>query len=314
MAQYYKRNTTILKVRASEIQPGDIILGPAPSDLPPDLRLVRLQQPRERDMPLVRLPRPGYLRRTSSLDRDDFLTSYRGTGTITRRRTRRRGQLDEDQYDSEGPIARRRTRRRDQPDSQDQYNSEDIVARRRTRRRDQPDLQDQYGSEGSIPPRSRRSASTKQKRQQSNRDGNASSSASSSDLGCTDDDEKSKKKAQWKKWGAIGLAGVATIHAVHGAHETFEKTQARRKELAEGEISEGEAHKKRNKAKWRTAADVGIAAVWIKSAYDEIKEYREAKKEHSEVCGRGEERHRKRLERSKAIKSGEYKGHHPLGN
>jgi len=182
------------------------------------------------------------------------------------------------------------------------------------RRRDQPDSQDQYNSEGSIPPRSRRSAPAKQKRQQSNRDGNASSSASSSDLGCTDDDEKTKKKAKWKKWGAIGLAGVATIHAVHGAHETVEKAQARRKQLAEGEISEGQAHKKKSKGRLRTAAEVGIAAVWIKSAYDEIKEYREAKEEHADACGRSEERHRKRLERAKAIKRGEYKGHHPMDN
>jgi hypothetical protein len=112
------------------------------------------------------------------------------------------------------------------------------------------------------------------------------------------------------KWGAIGLAGVATIHAVHGVHETMEKTTARRKELAEGKISEGEAHKRKNKGKWKTAADVSIAAVWIKSAYDEIKEYREARKEHAEACERSEERHRKRLERAKVVKRGEYKGHH----
>jgi hypothetical protein len=82
--------------------------------------------------------------------------------------------------------------------------------------------------------------------------------------------------------------------------------------VAEGEITEGEAHKKKNKARLKTAADVGVAAVWIKSAYDEIKEYREAKKEHAECCERQEERHQKRLERAKAIKRGEYQGHHPL--
>jgi hypothetical protein len=119
------------------------------------------------------------------------------------------------------------------------------------------------------------------------------------------DDEKVKHKAKLKKWGAIGLAGVATIHAVHGVHETVEKTAARRKEVAEGKISEAEAHKRKSKGNWRTAADVGIAAVWIKSAYDEIKEYREARKEHVEACERSEERHRKRLERDKGDKRGE---------
>jgi hypothetical protein len=121
-----------------------------------------------------------------------------------------------------------------------------------------------------------------------------------------------KKKAKWKKWGAVGLAGVATIHAVHGVHETVEKTRARHKELDEGEISEGEAHRRKNKGRWRNAANVGIAAVWVKSAYDEIMEYREAQKEHMEACERTEERHKQRLERAKAIKRGEYKGHHEM--
>jgi hypothetical protein len=62
----------------------------------------------------------------------------------------------------------------------------------------------------------------------------------------------------------------------------------------------------------RNAADVGIAAVWIKSAYDEMKEYREAKKEHAEVCENTEERHQKRIERAKQIKNREYKGHHAM--
>jgi hypothetical protein len=117
-----------------------------------------------------------------------------------------------------------------------------------------------------------------------------------------------KKKAKLKKWGAIGLAGVATIHAVHGVHETVEKTATRRRELAAGTISEGEARKKKSTGRWRTAADVGIATVWLKSAYDEIKEYREARKEHVEACERGEERHRKRLVR----KRGESRGRRGL--
>jgi hypothetical protein len=137
---------------------------------------------------------------------------------------------------------------------------------------------------------------------------------SSSDLGNTDDDDKIKKKAQWKKWGAISLAGIATIHAVHGGYETYEKTQHRRRELAEGKISEDEAKQRRKRGRWRTAADVGIAGVWIKSAYDEIKEYREVKKEYSEVCEKGEERHKKRVERAKAMQSGKYSGQHELKN
>jgi hypothetical protein len=121
-----------------------------------------------------------------------------------------------------------------------------------------------------------------------------------------------KKKAKWKKWGAIGLAGIATIHAVHGGYETYEKTQARHKDEADGTISGKEADKKKKNAGWKTAADVGIAAVWIKGAYDEIKEYREVRKEYAEVCEKGEERHRKRLEKEKATRGAKNKGENAL--
>jgi len=238
MAGYSHPNSTIIKIKRSELRPGDVLLGPAP-----------------RDLPLGR-PRPRYLRRTSSLDRNDFSDPYRGRGTIARRR-------------------------------------------------EQPDPSDQYDSEGSVPPQSRKLTSENRRdtdRGNSNR--NRSSSASSSDLGCTDDDEKNVKKAKWKKWGAIGLAGVAGIHAVHGVYETIEKTKERRKELEEGEISEEEAKRKKNRARWKEAANVGIAGVWIKSAWDEIKEYREAQHEHAEICEKAEERHRKRIERAKANKRG----------
>jgi hypothetical protein len=258
MAQYgYSNpNSAVIRVRRSDVQPGDVILGPAPRDLPLATR------PR---------PRPQYLRRASSLDGDDFY----GPGPRGR-----------------GQVARRR-------DPRDQYH--------------------QYDSEGSIPPRSRRPIPPRQNRQKDNRNrsgkvdsSSSSSSASSSDLGCTSDDEKLKKKAKLKKWGSIGLAGVATIHAVAGVHSTIEKRKKNREELQEGEISEHEAERRRNKGRWRNAANLGIAAVWIKGAVDEIKEYREATKEHQETIEKSEERHLKRIERAKAIKKGEYKGHHVL--
>jgi len=257
MAQYgySNANSAVIRVRRSEVQPGDVILGPAP----PERSLV----PRQR-------PRPQYPRRASSLDGDDF---YRPN-------PRRRGQ-----------VLRRR-------DPRDQYG--------------------QYDSEGSVPPRDRCSIPQRQNQQRGNRNGtdkdDTSSSASSSNLGCTSDDEKIKKKAKLKKWGSIGLAGVATIHAVAGVHSTIEKRKKNREELEEGEISEAEAEKRRNKGRWRNAANVGIAAVWIKGAVDEIKEYREATKEHQEIIEKSEERHRKRIERAKAIKKGEYKGSHHLND
>lgn len=257
MAQYGYSNprSDVIRVRRSEVQPGDVILGPAP----PERSLV------------PRRPRPQYTRRASSLDGNDFYErDHRGRGQLARRRDPR------DQYDQ------------------------------------------QYDSEGSVPPRARRPIPPRQNRQRDGRERNrkgkedTSSSASSSDLGCTDDDEKSRKKAKLKKWGAIGLAGVATIHAVAGVHSTVEKHKKRQEELEDGEISEEEAEKRRNKGRWKNAANVGIAAVWIKGAVDEIKEYREASKEHQETCEKTEERHRMRVERAKAIKRGEYQGTHRL--
>ncbi|QDS68970.1 hypothetical protein FKW77_008916 [Venturia effusa] len=247
--------TEVIRVRRSEVQPGDVILGPAP--------LERSVAPRR--------PRPQYSRRSSSLDGDKFF------------------QL--------APSRRRELAgRRDPRDENEQ----------------------QYDSEGSVPPRARRPLPARQSRQRDGRErsrnaeDDTSSSVSSSDLGCTDDDEKSKKKARLKKWGAIGLAGVATIHAVSGVHSTIEKRKKRQEELAHGDISEEEAERRRNKGRWKNAANVGIAAVWIKGAVDEIKEYREVAKEYEETCEKGEERHRRRVERAKAITRGEYQGTHKL--
>lgn len=257
MAQYGYTNprSDVIRVRRSEVQTKDVILGPAP--------LERSLVPRR--------PRPHYLRRASSLD-GDHASDPRGRGQLERRR-----------------------------DPQHQYDQ-------------------QYDSEGSIPPRARRPIHSKEARLRDcryrnckGRDGTSSSSSdSSSDLGCTDDDEKSKKKALLKKWGAIGLAGVATIHAVSGVHSTIEKRKKRQEELADREISEEEAERRRNRGRWKNAANVGVAAIWIKGAVDEIKEYREAAKEHRESCEKSEERHRMRIERARAITRGEYQGTHKL--
>jgi len=240
MAQYPGPNPIVLRIRRSELRPGDVILRPAP-----------------RDLPLAR--RPQYHRRASSLDRGDFGLPRRGRSAIVRR--------DEQEREP-------------------------------------------YESEGSIPPRARARGRARQGPKRD--DARSSSSSSSSDLGSTTDDEKKKKKAKLKKWGAIGLAGIATIHAVHGVHESMEKAKKRREELAEGEISEEEAKRRKGKGRWRDAANVGIAAVWIKGAVDEIKEYREAQHEHAEMCENAEERHKKRRERAKSIARGEYHGRHAL--
>lgn len=232
-------NSVVLRIPRSEIKHGDVILGPAP-----------------RDLPIARRPRLD--RRASSLDRDDFRVSRNDTGARVTR-----------------------------------YRQE----------------QDPYESEASIAPRARpRAPGRRGQRRTTER---SSSPSSSSDLGSTTDDEKQKHKAKLKKWGSIALAGVATIHMVHGVHETVEKARERRQELAEGDISGSEAERRKRKARWKNAANVGIAAVWVKSAVDEIKEYREAKHEHVELIEKAEERHRKRVERDRAIMSGQYRQRYP---
>ncbi|KAK0633379.1 hypothetical protein B0T14DRAFT_416869 [Immersiella caudata] len=104
-------------------------------------------------------------------------------------------------------------------------------------------------------------------------------SASSTDLGDSDEDERRAKKMRGKQILTTGLASVATIHAAASVYQSMEKRKKRQKAVKEGRLSPEEAKKLKSKAILQDAASVGIAALGIKSAIAEMKEAHELRQE-----------------------------------
>lgn len=130
-----------------------------------------------------------------------------------------------------------------------------------------------------------------------NSEGKKDASDSDSSLGASSEDEKRIKKMRGKQLMTTGLATVATIHAAHNVYQSMEKRNSRHKAVAEGDMTPDEARKLKAKATLQDVASVGIAAIGLKSAYDEIKEANEMNNECKELRKKKEERHTKRLER-----------------
>ncbi|RDL42104.1 Uncharacterized protein BP5553_02083 [Venustampulla echinocandica] len=151
-----------------------------------------------------------------------------------------------------------------------------------------------------------RRSSTKKKDSKNRRvaEGKESAYDSSSDLGSSGDDEKRARKMKGKQFLTAGLATVATIHAAHNVYQSMEKRDARRKAVAEGEMSPEEARKLKAKATLQDAASIGIAALGIKGAISELKEVNHIRNECKEFGQKKEERHQRRLERQRAINGG----------
>ena len=120
---------------------------------------------------------------------------------------------------------------------------------------------------------------------------------SDSDLGSSSGEEQERKKVSRKRLITGGLAAVATIHAAHNVYQSIEKRDARKIEVATGEMSPEEARKKRNKARWQDAASIGIAALGIKGAYSEWKEMKETHEEVQEAKEKHERHAHKRAAR-----------------
>lgn len=131
------------------------------------------------------------------------------------------------------------------------------------------------------------------------------SASDSSDLGSSGDDEKRARKMKGKQFLTGGLATVATIHAAHNVYQSMEKREARKKAVAEGEMSPEQARKLKAKATLQDAASIGIAALGIHGAISEIKEVNHLRNERKEFGQKKEERHRKRLERQKGANGGD---------
>ncbi|POR36496.1 Uncharacterized protein TPAR_03312 [Tolypocladium paradoxum] len=122
---------------------------------------------------------------------------------------------------------------------------------------------------------------------------------SESDLGDSDEDEKRAKKMRGKQILTAGLATVATIHAAHGVYQSMEKRRARQKAVKEGRLSPDEAKKLKTKAMMQDAASVGIAALGIKGAIEELKEVKEMTHECKEFKQEKVRRHERREEERK---------------
>ena len=154
-------------------------------------------------------------------------------------------------------------------------------------------------SEGSVPPRSRVSARGRRRAKSQAGKSKRGSSASSSDLGSSTEDEKNCKSIARKKWITGGLAAVATIHAGAKVYSSIENHDKRIQQVAQGEMSPEEAHKKKTQARWQDAAAIAIAALGIKGAMGEWSEVQEQQHEHQEMMENKQERHKKRMERER---------------
>ncbi|KAK1757611.1 hypothetical protein QBC47DRAFT_161483 [Echria macrotheca] len=126
-------------------------------------------------------------------------------------------------------------------------------------------------------------------------------SASSSDLGDSDEDRKRQRKMRGKQIITTGLAAVATIHAAANVYQSMEKRKARQKAVREGRLSEEAAEKMKSRAILQDTASIGIAALGIKGAISELKEARESVHEMREWKEKREERHKRRLERQRRL-------------
>ncbi|KAG6019510.1 hypothetical protein E4U41_003193 [Claviceps citrina] len=98
---------------------------------------------------------------------------------------------------------------------------------------------------------------------------------SESDLGDSEEDERRAKKMRGKQIITTGLATVATVHAAHNIFQSMEKRSARQRAVKEGRLSATEAKTLKAKALMTDAASVGIAALGIRGALEEMKEAKE---------------------------------------
>ncbi|KAI1107682.1 hypothetical protein F4804DRAFT_107302 [Jackrogersella minutella] len=251
----------------------------------------------------------------------------------SRSRSRRGGSVDS--YDSRSPSPRKnrsrsrsivdKTRRSlakigigSKPDHQDDDDYDDRSSRRSRRRSPSDDnYDDDYKSRaymrGGRGPtdddgyddydEEERSIGGGRARSRSHSRGGRSSSASSSDLGDSDEDKKMTSKMRRKQLITTGLAAVATIHAANNVYGSMGQRDARHRAVKEGKLSPEEAKKLKTKALLQDAASVGIAALGVKGALSELKEAREQAKAVNEWKEERQRRHDRRLERLKRANS-----------
>jgi hypothetical protein len=173
------------------------------------------------------------------------------------------------------------------------------------------DRGDGSDSEGSVPPRSRvRPKSTSGRSHTSRRRHNSSSSSESSSVCSSTEDEKNVKKMKRKKWITAAFASVATIHAATKVYGSIEAHDKRIEQVATGQMSPEEAHKKQRSARWQDAAAIGIAALGIRGALSEWNEVQEEHAQHKEMMEQKEMHHKKRLEQERRKRAKERGGYY----
>ncbi|TQS32381.1 hypothetical protein Golomagni_07301, partial [Golovinomyces magnicellulatus] len=93
-------------------------------------------------------------------------------------------------------------------------------------------------------------------------------------------------------------------------YQSVEKRNARQRAVKEGRLTEGEAKKLKTKAIMQDAASVGIAALGIKGAIEEMKEAKHLNHECKEFQTQKERRHERRIERMERRKNKTDSGSH----
>ncbi|OAA39702.1 hypothetical protein NOR_06122 [Metarhizium rileyi] len=187
-------------------------------------------------------------------------------------------------------------RRRDQDDFDDRASS-----RRPRRYSDEYSDDDRHGggrSRGDDDYDYERSHRGSGRRDSSRRRG-GSRYGSESDLGDSDEDDRKARKMRGKQIITTGLATVATIHAAHEVYQSMEKRNARQRAVKEGRLSPAEAKQLKTKAIMKDAASVGIAAMGIKGAIEEMKEAKEMSHECKVFQQEKALRHQRREQRRK---------------
>lgn len=128
-------------------------------------------------------------------------------------------------------------------------------------------------------------------------DGVGNTSSSEDEIVSSSEEDRTQTKMHRKEFLTAGLASVATIHAAHSVYKSVDNRKKRNKLVAEGEMTEEQSRKLKNKARIQDAAAVGIAALGIKGAVSEWKEMREQREEYHKFEHERAERHEKRLKR-----------------
>ena len=127
--------------------------------------------------------------------------------------------------------------------------------------------------------------------------------SSSSDFSSSEE-EKKMKKMRGKELITAGLATVATIHAAHEVYQSVEERKKRRQEVKEGTMSPEEARSKKNKARMKDAAAVGIAALGIKGTISEWKEAKEQREEYHKIQKEFQSKKQRRKEKLRSLSHG----------